>query len=388
MLEIRPSTGMLSSNFCWFVGVVEDINDPKMQDRVRVRIHGIHSDKTVVEQSTGKGIPPGDLPWSKVVSSPSSPRIHGFGMNHGLLEGSWVFGFSIDGDAFNDIYIVGSMPGVPEDLNPNPKTPPAAFFGQDGQWPLKEYLNEPDVSRLARNDLKYNDASWKPIPLIKIAEAVNGIPTATGQTWNEMPPAFAPQYPWNQVREGPNTTTIGHTEEWDSTPGAERITLWHGPSHSYRDYHVDGSRQTKIVGNDYEIVLQDKNLYVKGNLNITAVGEVNIYSQGSTTVKSDTSITCEAGTSATVSANTFATVEALGAATVRAGLDATVQAGGSATIEAGLDVNVQAAGEASVSALGLVNVTAGIGVDVLATAFVNITAPVITLVGEVIAPGI
>ena len=43
----------------WFVGLVIDVNDPLKLDRVKVRIHGIHSESTV-------DIPDNDLPWAQV----------------------------------------------------------------------------------------------------------------------------------------------------------------------------------------------------------------------------------------------------------------------------------------------------------------------------------
>jgi hypothetical protein len=384
MAQPESLGGIISGNFCWFMGVVEDITDPKKWDRVRVRIHGLHTDQTVVDPSSGKGIPPPDLPWSKVTGTCLGPRIHGFGTNHGLVEGTWVFGFSMDGESYNDLYIVGTIPGVPEDKNPNPTTPPAAFFGQDGKYPLEEYLKEPDVHRLARNILKYNKAPWKPIPLVKQAEAKKQIPTAAGDKWDEMDPAYAAEYPNNQVTEYPSTDTIGHTTEFDSTPGKERITLWHGPSHSYRDYHSDGSRMTKIVGKDYTIVLKDNNLFVGGNLNITAQGNVNILSVGNTHVKSDTSILVEASTTITAKAGAAITVEAGAAVTVQAAAECTVRAGAAVTIEALGDATLQAAGVVNVDAGGIVNVTAGLGISLIAPAFVNIDAALITLVGEVV----
>jgi len=43
--------------FRWFIGVVEDRDDPKKQGRVRIRIYNVHGDKVEV--------PTADLPWAK-----------------------------------------------------------------------------------------------------------------------------------------------------------------------------------------------------------------------------------------------------------------------------------------------------------------------------------
>ena len=416
---VRENSVMLGGMFVGFIGVVEDINDPLKQDRVKVRIHGVHTDQTVLSDSDGKGIPPADLPWARVLRPTTGATIAGFGMNHGLLESSWVFGMSMDGEAFNDLLILGSIPGVPEDLNPNPSSPPKAFFGQDGYWPDEEFLNEPDVSRLARGDLTYKSDIWKPIPIIKVDEAINGIPTAAGATWNEKPPEFSPTYPWNQVRESP----ARHTEEWDSTPGKERITLWHGASHSYQDWHQNGDRMVKVTGDDYEIVLKDRNLYVKGTLNITAKGAVNILAESDCNIASIGNCSIEAMkgvqiqalgaievfsiSSVSISALGSCAIEALGSANISASGDVNVGALGKATVQAIGDVSVNAGGMATVAAVGEVAITAGGAIsltagglvtftspgvlNILATtmislesiALVNIVAPVINLVGEV-----
>lgn len=353
--------------------------------------------------------------------------IHGFGMNHGLLEGSWVFGVSLDGETFNDLLILGSFAGVPEDPNPNPSSPPVAFFGQDGYWPDEEFLKEPDVSRMARNVLAYKDEIWKPIPLIKKDEAVKAIICADGSSWDEHDPMYNPTYPWNQVRETP----ARHTEEWDSTPQNERITLWHGASHSYQDWHQNGDRMVKITGDDFEIVLKNKKLYVSGDLNITAKGSVNILAEAQCniasikdmTLSSLTSITIESagpvkvhslssaqvsalgsvaiealGTASlscagnvNVGALGTATVQALGAATLKAGGDCTVEAVGAVSVQAGGMCTVQAVGEVNIQGGALVNVQAVGAITVTAVGSVEIigatcgiTAAVITLTGELI----
>ena len=71
----------------YFYGIVEDRHDPLMIGRVRVRVHGVHTDDK-------NSIATPDLPWAQVIMSPSASGLSGIGMNsHGLVEGSTVFGF-------------------------------------------------------------------------------------------------------------------------------------------------------------------------------------------------------------------------------------------------------------------------------------------------------
>jgi hypothetical protein len=83
-------------------------------------------------------------------------------------------------------------------------------------------------------------------------------------------PAYNAKYPYNKVFRSES----GHVFEIDDTPNYERIHTYHR-SGSYREVNASGRRVEKIVGDDYEIVLKDKTLFVKGNLNITVEGNVN-----------------------------------------------------------------------------------------------------------------
>ncbi|MAE54657.1 MAG: phage tail protein, partial [Porticoccaceae bacterium] len=58
----------------WFVGTVVDVNDPLKLDRVRVRIHGVHSSNTV-------DIPNQDLPWAQVNIPVTEDGSSGLGAN-------------------------------------------------------------------------------------------------------------------------------------------------------------------------------------------------------------------------------------------------------------------------------------------------------------------
>ena len=88
----------------WYYGIVEDRNDPLRVGRVRVRVHGVHTDNK-------QFISTPDLPWSQVIMPSSSASLSGFGHSHGLVEGTSVFGMYRDDD-MQDFIVFGSIMGI------------------------------------------------------------------------------------------------------------------------------------------------------------------------------------------------------------------------------------------------------------------------------------
>jgi hypothetical protein len=87
----------------WFTAVVEDVNDPLQQGRVRVRCLGYHTDNTT-------DLPKEDLPWATCIMPVTSPGVSGIGQSAtGLVPGSWVFGFFRDALELQDPVVVGSI---------------------------------------------------------------------------------------------------------------------------------------------------------------------------------------------------------------------------------------------------------------------------------------
>ncbi|NIR48475.1 hypothetical protein GWN42_03820, partial [candidate division KSB1 bacterium] len=63
--------------------------------------------------------------------------------------------------------------------------------------------------------------------------------------------------------------------EIDDTTGAERIHIYH-KSGSYEEINKDGRWVRKVVDDDYEIVMKDKKVYVKGDVTIEVDGNAVI----------------------------------------------------------------------------------------------------------------
>ena len=76
-----------------FVGQVEDVEDPKMSNRVKVRCVGHHP-----KEKTGeKGVTTEKLPWAHVGLPTTHAQQARIGGTHGLVNGCWVMGFFMDG---------------------------------------------------------------------------------------------------------------------------------------------------------------------------------------------------------------------------------------------------------------------------------------------------
>lgn len=207
--------------FNWFIGVVEDRDDPEKRGRVRVRVYNLHDqNKTAV--------PTESLPWATVILPPISASLNQVGISAtGLLVGSTVLGFFMDGRESNIPVILGSIPGIG------------------------------DIPQLAADQ-----------PLIN-----------KDQLGPEPPSAFASKHPYNKVVR----TESGHVFEVDDTPNAQRIHNYHR-SGTYEEINVEGRRVNKIVGDDFEIVVKNKTAYIQGNLKIEARGNITVESPQSVTI--------------------------------------------------------------------------------------------------------
>ena len=119
-----PNNFLGHDGFIWFIGVVEDRDDPTKTGRVRVRCLGYHTDDKTA-------LPTSDLPWASVMLPITSSGISGIGQTPlGLVEGSWVIGFFKDGQSSQEPIILGSLPGRPTELPNTAK----GFYDPSGQY--------------------------------------------------------------------------------------------------------------------------------------------------------------------------------------------------------------------------------------------------------------
>jgi hypothetical protein len=277
----------------WWIGIVEDRDDPKQLNRVRVRIYGVHThDKQRIATP--------DLPWAQVMMPTTSPSVSGLGTTtHGLVEGSTVMGFYRDAIDMQDPVVMGSFIGMPnkfyrytqdtlggisefertpedgfndprlataedynKDNNPDGNDPKhinrnygltlaldKSPRGQGGSsavnYPKTDYYEKSDVNLLA---LGKEDA------YPKIAEA-SGEPARSNYV--------KPIYPFNHVHE----TESGHVIELDDTPEYERLHAYHR-SGTRVEVDKDGTYVEKIVRDKYTVILGSDTVKIQGAVDI------------------------------------------------------------------------------------------------------------------------
>ena len=324
---VEKSYFMGQDGFVWFVGVVEDRNDPDQLGRVRVRCLGFHSESIL-------DVPTIDLPWAHVMHPVTDAAMHGLGNSPSfLVEGSWVIGFFRDAIEKQQPVIIGSLPGTPQaPADPqlgfndprSPESPQEEYLGHPlyGSYPVDgefyttksgHEVGEPDTSRLGRgraseshnslasrrrNRLRGDPAIVDPTVGVdddseETDQKGTGVPTATQPYllatsdfavqetrgfWNEPQPKsiqkdenpyISAAYPHNHVFE----SEAGHIKEIDDSPGAERLFTQHGAG-TFEEIHPDGSKVVKIVGDNYEIVVGKSQILIQGDVNITTLGTV------------------------------------------------------------------------------------------------------------------
>ena len=319
---------MGQDGFIWFVGVVEDRDDPERIGRVRVRCLGFHTEDL-------NSLPTADLPWAHVMHPVTDPSMHGMGSTPSfLVEGSWVIGFFRDAQEKQQPVIIGSLPGNPdkpadhkEGFN-DPRSPyskqlPYARTPNYGPYPLDgdtysrdsgHEVGEPDTNRLAQGEASetHNSLIDRRLRRLRGDPEINdetvgvdddsdpeitrlgtGVPTATKPYlslvqdgakletrgwWDEPDPKgikkyaavyASGQYPYNHVHESES----GHIHEIDDTKGGERLYTQH-MSGTFEEIHPDGSKVVKIVGDNYEIIAGSSNVAIFGDVNITTTGTV------------------------------------------------------------------------------------------------------------------
>lgn len=274
--------------FVWFMGVVENRKDPLKLGRCQVRCFGWHSDSKTL-------VPSADLPWAQ----PLLP-VNGGSQTGTPKEGDYVIGFFTDGESGQFPIIMGILPGIPDkppvmnkgfydqrdqtQLEKAPRTPNNIVFKNNGDGATineqpaaalnPHFLNEPTTTRLYRNENVANTVIG-----IKRTTLDKGVPTGSGETWDEPYPAYNTMPPYNHVIE----TESGHAFELDDTPGDERIHLMHR-SGTFQEFYPSGTKVEKVVKNNYQIIMGDDMIHVMGRVNITVDSDVNILARGDVNV--------------------------------------------------------------------------------------------------------
>ena len=311
----------------WFIGVVESRVDPLLVGRCKVRCLGFHTEDLEL-------LPTEDLPWAQLLIPPNSdyeikpPK-----------EGSWVLGFFKDGKDCQEPMILSLIPGIPivpaedgkerfeseegqssdkpkprelgfydlgKDINVRPKTP-KDLISEEGSvvkiqendetqlYPppseketpfMRNVVEEPDTSRVARNEIKESTLIQKRIDWLQ-----SNVPTALMKSdpWKEPKTKYNSVYPYNNVQQSES----GHLFEVDDTRGGERISQQHR-SGTFYEIHPDGSKVEKVLnenfkkvhGNEYILNFGGLEICIKGTKGELIEGDYNMEVKGNVDIES------------------------------------------------------------------------------------------------------
>lgn len=249
------------------LGVVENNLDPKKLGRLQVRIFGLHTENRTDPNIQDQYLPVEHLPWAMPAFPISNSNINGIGDFSTIERGTRVWCFFADQHKQKPVYFA-VCPFILDALPDFSK----GFSDPTQSLPTADFKDESSISRLARNE-KIDDTIVKEKNDNKTTWTQNEV------SIEEPESAYNAQYPFNRVIE----TGGGIVIELDSTPDNKRVHIYH-PSGTYEEINNDGQRVKKTTSNDFEIILEDKYLYVKGNLSIKVDGNTSIEVDGNSSI--------------------------------------------------------------------------------------------------------
>ena len=291
-----PNNFLGHDGFIWFIGVVEDRDDPTKTGRVRVRCLGYHTDDK-------NALPTSDLPWASVMLPITSSGISGIGQSPlGLVEGSWVIGFFKDGQSSQEPIVLGSLPGQPSEYGHpskgfyDPNTAEGLYFDntlQEGEGQRKvsvypRYIDEPDNNRLAVNEVEHSSIEARElaritnIPSAAFEEVNNAkdeaMAASSSQAFDTPENTYSAEYPFNHVYESES----GHLLEFDDTAASQRVHLRHN-NNTGIEFTGNGNRVDTISNDLYSITTNDSYAYINGHSTTTINGRHKLYINSSGT---------------------------------------------------------------------------------------------------------
>jgi muramidase (phage lysozyme) len=257
-------TGVGIKDPLFFIGVVENNVDPRLEGRVQVRAFGVHG--------TVQQVPTEYLPWATLIYGSYDPNSPIPPLN------SWVFGFFIDGRDAQQPMILGLIPTQATELIEPERTGWGVIHPRNhdrlAQGSRAVDYGQPSRSRLARGE-----NIEETYVLAQESLRVVNIPSANGApSWGEPPTAYNAQYPFNRVIE----TAAGHSIELDDTPGAERIMIYHR-SGSYIQIDTRGTTVQRSQSDRYDITSTNAHIYVGGRSLVTINGDSYVRVNGNKT---------------------------------------------------------------------------------------------------------
>lgn len=280
----------MSDALAIYKGVVEDINDPLKQNRVRVRILGIHTEEITLDST--------NLPWAEQASPMGA--FQGIGVSSVPAQGTWVWLFFENGNIQRPVYFANSIGGafgneLPEktlgykDPNLYKNSFNITNFSNENinvtnqkyKFPRTDLTPYTDVNRLASGE-GLETSIHAGINASKVTKTSGALTISEPASTNNKS-----AYPYNTVIE----TKAGHVIELDDTPGNERIRIFHS-SGTYEEIKPNGTKVTKnsnghiliTMGELQEIIQGEVKKIINGNVTENITGNVNLNITGDMTI--------------------------------------------------------------------------------------------------------
>jgi hypothetical protein len=254
-------------NEVFWMGIIENNNDPLKLGRCQVRIMGIHTENKG-DTSKVNYIPTEDLPWAQVMFPVSSPNISGQCDFMVPKNGSVVVCVFIDPEQQIPI-ILGTTPKI-ANTRPNYEE---GFSDPDEVHPISDLLGQSQISRLARNEDIANTIIQDKKDTVKTSVS------CANTTWNEPQTPYDAEYTKNRVIE-----TEHHFVELDDTDGKERIHIYHKTGTS-KEMHPNGDEVNRVKNKRFTIITDDDNILIESDRNVRVAGNENVTIVGNETVK-------------------------------------------------------------------------------------------------------
>ena len=256
--------GVGIANPLFFIGVVENNVDKRLEGRVQVRAFGVHG--------TRDEVPTDMLPWAVCVKGDYDPNgTPGIGLP---ALNSWVFGVFLDGRDCQQPMILGLIPTQYADPIDPDKNGWGVIPDRDGdilaRGSTPEDVGEPQQDRLARGERIEETYVLQQ----EMGRTVNVKVGGTDESWDEPSSAYNAEYPYNRVFK-----TRNHSIELDDTPGAERIMIHH-KSGSFIQIDGRGTVTEKTRGDKYEVNDRKQHVVVGGMSTVTILGNSYVYVKG------------------------------------------------------------------------------------------------------------
>lgn len=247
------------NGFIWWVGIVEDRNDPLKVGRVRTRIIGWHTDNKAE-------LPTDKLPWAQILLP-----TNGAALIAGPKEGEWVMGYFLDGSEGQQPIVIGVFPGIISDTRREVTSSTDVVNAlKDELAKQKEALNNltkrrneildnaPD-SEQRRNDIASIDAQ-----IVQQRRLVESIQARVVQynNINEAAPqaSFTDPRSQAQINRGPREPVYSQDGK-NGEPSLPRISRGvvngtvHAETNARREHVCDISSELKGISNWAKIML-------------------------------------------------------------------------------------------------------------------------------------